>query len=153
MIIETTGIDPLFTGITSTSFPRVKRNSLSNTKQCHQLTPIPFKRIEMMETSPQVSRYALQAIQIATPERNDLLNVKKAGIRKLYVFQCIRMTQKGNLGPVVEPYLQSLPNVLFQKHNSRPYSAGHVLTFVDTQSIQLLPCFMWSPDASPIEII
>ncbi|KFM59999.1 Transposable element Tc1 transposase, partial [Stegodyphus mimosarum] len=53
------------------------------------------------------------------------------------------------LRPVAIPYLQGLPNVIFQQDNARPHSARicqHAL-----QGIQMLPWPPYSPDLSPIE--
>ncbi|KFM62163.1 Transposable element Tc1 transposase, partial [Stegodyphus mimosarum] len=53
------------------------------------------------------------------------------------------------LRPVAIPYLQGLPNAIFQQNNARPHSARicqHAL-----QGIQMLPCPPYSPDLSPIK--
>ena len=47
--------------------------------------------------------------------------------------------------PVVMPYLRVLTNVIFQQDNSKPNVAYCVLTFLDTQDIQLLPWSVRSP--------
>ncbi|GFU58501.1 hypothetical protein TNCV_697621 [Trichonephila clavipes] len=39
------------------------------------------------------------------------------------------------LSPVVVPYLQSLPNTIFQQGDARPHIVCHVLTFFDALNI------------------
>ena len=58
-----------------------------------------------------------------------------------------------NLCPVVVSYFRGLPNAIFQQVNARRHVARHVLTFLDTQGIWLLPCSARSPDLSPNENI
>ncbi|KFM60516.1 Transposable element Tc1 transposase, partial [Stegodyphus mimosarum] len=53
------------------------------------------------------------------------------------------------LWPVEMPYLQGLPNAIFQQHNVRPHSARICQHAV--QGIQMLPWPPHSPDLSPIE--
>ena len=53
------------------------------------------------------------------------------------------------LRPVAIPYLQGMPNAIFQQDNARPHTAHmcqHAL-----QGIQMLPWPPYSPDLSPIE--
>ena len=57
------------------------------------------------------------------------------------------------LCPVIVPYLRGLPNAIFQQDNARPHVAHHVLTFLSTQAIQLLPWHAESADLSLIENI
>ncbi|GFS63793.1 transposable element Tcb1 transposase [Trichonephila clavipes] len=52
------------------------------------------------------------------------------------------------LHSVIVPYRRGVPNTFYQQDNTRPHVACHVLTFLDTQGIRLLP---WFPDLSPIE--
>ncbi|KFM64315.1 Transposable element Tc1 transposase, partial [Stegodyphus mimosarum] len=51
--------------------------------------------------------------------------------------------------PVAIPYLQGLPNAIFQQVNARPHSACTCQHAV--QGIQILPGPPYSPDLSPIE--
>ncbi|CAL1274870.1 unnamed protein product [Larinioides sclopetarius] len=57
------------------------------------------------------------------------------------------------LRSVVVPYLQGLPNTIFQQDNAKPHVARRVRSFLDTQGIRLLPWPARSPDLSPIENI
>ncbi|GFY36868.1 transposable element Tcb1 transposase [Trichonephila clavipes] len=53
------------------------------------------------------------------------------------------------LRPVAIPYLQRLPNAIFQQYNARPHTARisqHTL-----RGVQMLPWPAYSPDLSPIE--
>ncbi|GFU53860.1 transposable element Tc1 transposase [Trichonephila clavipes] len=53
------------------------------------------------------------------------------------------------LRSVAIPYLQGLPNAIFQQDNSRPHTARisqHAL-----RGVQMLPWPAYSPDLSPIE--
>ncbi|GFV97084.1 transposable element Tcb2 transposase [Trichonephila clavipes] len=53
------------------------------------------------------------------------------------------------LRPVAIPYLQGLPNAIFQQDNARPHTARisqHAL-----RGAQMLPWPLYSPDLSPIE--
>ena len=54
---------------------------------------------------------------------------------------------------VVVLYLRGLSNVTFQQDNARPHVARHVLIFLNTQGIRLLPWPAQSPDLLQIENI
>ncbi|GFX93442.1 transposable element Tcb1 transposase [Trichonephila clavipes] len=53
------------------------------------------------------------------------------------------------LGPVAIPYLQGLPNAIFQQDNARPHTAR--ISQYALRGVQMLPCPAYSPDLSPIE--
>lgn len=55
------------------------------------------------------------------------------------------------LQPQVIPFLQGLPGAVFQQDNARPHVARTVMTYLDSQQVQLLPWPAYSPDMSPIE--
>ncbi|UYV63197.1 hypothetical protein LAZ67_2003405 [Cordylochernes scorpioides] len=70
--------------------------------------------------------------------------------------------QRGNMGtmtaqryvddvvrPVTLPYLQGVPNALYQQDNARPHTAR--ISQQDLQDVQMLPWPPYSPDLSPIE--
>ncbi|UYV66867.1 K02A2.6-like, partial [Cordylochernes scorpioides] len=53
------------------------------------------------------------------------------------------------LRPVTLPYLQGVPNALYQQDNARPHTAR--ISQPDLQDVQMLPWPPYSPDLSPIE--
>lgn len=53
------------------------------------------------------------------------------------------------LRPVALPYLQGLPNALFQQDNARPHTAR--ISQQALRGVQMLPWPAYSPDLSPIE--
>ncbi|UYV66259.1 hypothetical protein LAZ67_4001042 [Cordylochernes scorpioides] len=55
------------------------------------------------------------------------------------------------LEPVVLPYLQDLPTVIFKQDNAQPHVAHIFKRFFVNHQIELLPCPARSPDLSPIE--
>ncbi|UYV70226.1 hypothetical protein LAZ67_7002240 [Cordylochernes scorpioides] len=55
------------------------------------------------------------------------------------------------LGPVTLPYLQGVPNALYQQDNARPHTAR--ISQQALQDVQMLPWPPYSPDLSPIEHI
>ncbi|UYV71959.1 hypothetical protein LAZ67_9001355 [Cordylochernes scorpioides] len=55
------------------------------------------------------------------------------------------------LEPVVLPYLQGLPTIIFQQNNARPHVERIVQRFFVNRQIELLPWPARSPELSPIE--
>ncbi|UYV67567.1 hypothetical protein LAZ67_5001239 [Cordylochernes scorpioides] len=53
------------------------------------------------------------------------------------------------LRPVILPYLQGVPNALYQQDNARPHTAR--ISQQALQDVQMLPWPPYSPDLSPIE--
>ncbi|UYV63718.1 hypothetical protein LAZ67_2005416 [Cordylochernes scorpioides] len=53
------------------------------------------------------------------------------------------------LRPVTLPYLQGVPNALYQQDNARPHTAR--ISQQALQDVQMLPWPLYSPDLSPIE--
>ncbi|GFV84929.1 transposable element Tcb1 transposase [Trichonephila clavipes] len=55
------------------------------------------------------------------------------------------------LQPEAIPFLQGLPGAVIQLDNARPHVAKTVISYLDSQQVQLLPWSAYSPDMSPIE--
>ncbi|GFW01021.1 transposable element Tcb1 transposase [Trichonephila clavipes] len=55
------------------------------------------------------------------------------------------------LQPQAIPFLQGLPEAVFQQDNARPYVAKTFISYLDSQQGQLLPWPAYSPDMSTIE--
>ncbi|GFV66471.1 transposable element Tcb2 transposase [Trichonephila clavipes] len=55
------------------------------------------------------------------------------------------------LQPQAIPFLQGLPEAVFQQDNARPHVAKTVKSYLDSQQVKLLPWPAYSPDKSPIE--
>ncbi|GFT06549.1 transposable element Tc1 transposase [Trichonephila clavipes] len=55
------------------------------------------------------------------------------------------------LQPQAIPFLQGLPEAVFQQDNAHPHLAKTVKSYLDSQQVQLLPWPAYSPDMSPIE--
>lgn len=55
------------------------------------------------------------------------------------------------LRPVVIPFLESLPNPVFQQDNARPHTARQTACLLNENDVRMLPWPGRSPDISPIE--
>jgi hypothetical protein len=55
------------------------------------------------------------------------------------------------LQPVLVPYVQDIPNGLYQQDNARPHIARVSLEYLEHANVNLLPWPPRSPDLSPIE--
>lgn len=55
------------------------------------------------------------------------------------------------LEPVAVPFMQTLPNGIFQQDNARPHMANITRRFLEEAELQILPWPARSPDLSPIE--
>ncbi|UYV62053.1 K02A2.6-like [Cordylochernes scorpioides] len=80
---------------------------------------------------------------IAYDSRSLLLRIQGTMTAQRYVDDVLR--------PVTLPYLQGVPNALYQQDNARPYTAR--ISQQALQDVQMLPWAPYSPDLSPIEHI
>ncbi|UYV80751.1 hypothetical protein LAZ67_19001595 [Cordylochernes scorpioides] len=78
---------------------------------------------------------------IAYDSRSPLLRIQGTMTAQRYVDDVLR--------PVTLPYLQGLPNALYQQDNARPHTAR--ISQQALQDVQMLPWPPYSPDLSPIE--
>ncbi|UYV84834.1 hypothetical protein LAZ67_X003652 [Cordylochernes scorpioides] len=78
---------------------------------------------------------------IAYDSRSPLLRIQGTMTAQRYVDDVLR--------PVTLPYLQGVPNALYQQDNARPYTAR--ISQQALQDVQMLPWPPYSPDLSPIE--
>ncbi|UYV66146.1 hypothetical protein LAZ67_4000486 [Cordylochernes scorpioides] len=78
---------------------------------------------------------------IAYDSRSPLLRIQGAMTAQRYVDDVLR--------PVTLPYLQGVPNALYQQDNARPHTAR--ISQQALQDVQMLPWPPYSPDLSPIE--
>ncbi|UYV69448.1 hypothetical protein LAZ67_6003632 [Cordylochernes scorpioides] len=78
---------------------------------------------------------------IAYDSRSPLLRIQGTMTAQRYVDDVLR--------PVTLPYLQGVPNALYQQDNARPHTAR--ISQQALQDIQMLPWPPYSPDLSPIE--
>ncbi|UYV64166.1 hypothetical protein LAZ67_2006860, partial [Cordylochernes scorpioides] len=78
---------------------------------------------------------------IAYDSRSPLLHIQGTMTAKRYVDDVLR--------PVTLPYLQGVPNSLYQQDNARPHTA--LISQQVLQDVQKLPWPPYSPDLSPIE--
>ncbi|UYV77916.1 hypothetical protein LAZ67_15002837, partial [Cordylochernes scorpioides] len=78
---------------------------------------------------------------IAYDSRSPLLRIQGTMTAKRYVDDVLR--------PVTLPYLQGVPNALYQQDNARPHTAR--ISQQALQDVQMLPWPPYSPDLSPIE--
>ncbi|UYV69431.1 hypothetical protein LAZ67_6003583 [Cordylochernes scorpioides] len=78
---------------------------------------------------------------IAYDSRSPLLRIQGTMTAKRYVDAVLR--------PVTLPYLQGVPNALYQQDNARPHTAR--ISQQALQDVQMLPWPPYSPDLSPIE--
>ncbi|UYV81071.1 hypothetical protein LAZ67_19002692 [Cordylochernes scorpioides] len=78
---------------------------------------------------------------IAYNSRSPLLRIQGTMTAQRYVDDV--------LGPVTLPYLQGVPNALYQQDNARPHTAR--ISQQALQDVQMLPWPPYSPDLSPIE--
>ncbi|UYV61744.1 hypothetical protein LAZ67_1006263 [Cordylochernes scorpioides] len=78
---------------------------------------------------------------IAYDSRSPLLRIQGTMTAQRYVDDVLR--------PVTLPYLQGVPNALYQQDNTRPHTAR--ISQQALQDIQMLPWPPYSPDLSPIE--
>ncbi|UYV60612.1 hypothetical protein LAZ67_1001658 [Cordylochernes scorpioides] len=78
---------------------------------------------------------------IAYDSRSPLLRIQGTMTAQRYVDDVLR--------PVTLPYLQGVPNALYQQDNARPHTAR--ITQQALQDVQMLPWPPYSPDLSPIE--
>ncbi|UYV65606.1 hypothetical protein LAZ67_3004832 [Cordylochernes scorpioides] len=78
---------------------------------------------------------------IAYDSRSPLLRIKGTMTAQRYVDDVLR--------PVTLPYLQGVPNALYQQDNARPHTAR--ISQQALQDVQMLPWPPYSPDLSPIE--
>ncbi|UYV63509.1 Transposase [Cordylochernes scorpioides] len=78
---------------------------------------------------------------IAYDSRSPLLRIQGTMTAQRYVDDVLR--------PVTLPYLQGIPNALYQQDNARPHTAR--ISQQALQDVQMLPWPPYSPDLSPIE--
>ncbi|UYV82057.1 Transposase, partial [Cordylochernes scorpioides] len=78
---------------------------------------------------------------IAYDSRSSLLRIQGTMTAQRYVDDVLR--------PVTLPYLQGVPNALYQQDNARPHTAR--ISQQALQDVQMLPWPSYSPDLSPIE--
>ncbi|UYV60636.1 Transposase [Cordylochernes scorpioides] len=78
---------------------------------------------------------------IAYDSRSPLLRIQGTMTAQRYVDDVLR--------PVTLPYLQGVPNALYQQDNARPHTAR--ISQQALQDVQMLPWPPYSPDFSPIE--
>ncbi|UYV82757.1 K02A2.6-like [Cordylochernes scorpioides] len=78
---------------------------------------------------------------IASDSRSPLLRIQGTMTAQRYVDDVLR--------PVTLPYLQGVPNALYQQDNARPHTAR--ISQQALQDVQMLPWPPYSPDLSPIE--
>ncbi|UYV68866.1 hypothetical protein LAZ67_6001345, partial [Cordylochernes scorpioides] len=78
---------------------------------------------------------------IAYDSRSPLLGIQGTMTAQRYVDDVLR--------PVTLPYLQGVPNALYQQDNARPHTAR--ISQQALQDVQMLPWPPYSPDLSPIE--
>ncbi|UYV66736.1 hypothetical protein LAZ67_4002721 [Cordylochernes scorpioides] len=78
---------------------------------------------------------------IAYDSRSPLLRIQGTMTAQRYVDNVLR--------PVTLPYLQGVPNALYQQDNARPHTAR--ISQQALQDVQMLPWPPYSPDLSPIE--
>ncbi|UYV71313.1 hypothetical protein LAZ67_8002588, partial [Cordylochernes scorpioides] len=78
---------------------------------------------------------------IAYDSRSPLLRIQGTMTAQIYVDDVLR--------PVTLPYLQGVPNALYQQDNARPHTAR--ISQQALQDVQMLPWPPYSPDLSPIE--
>ncbi|UYV64118.1 hypothetical protein LAZ67_2006615 [Cordylochernes scorpioides] len=78
---------------------------------------------------------------IAYDSRSPLLRIQGTMTVQRYVDDVLR--------PVTLPYLQGVPNALYQQDNARPHTAR--ISQQALQDVQMLPWPPYSPDLSPIE--
>ncbi|UYV72056.1 hypothetical protein LAZ67_9001697, partial [Cordylochernes scorpioides] len=78
---------------------------------------------------------------IAYDSRSPLLRIQGTMTAQRYVDDVLR--------PVTLPYLQEVPNALYQQDNARPHTAR--ISQQALQDVQMLPWPPYSPDLSPIE--
>ncbi|UYV68105.1 hypothetical protein LAZ67_5003070, partial [Cordylochernes scorpioides] len=78
---------------------------------------------------------------IAYDSRSPLLRIQGTMTAQRYVDDVLR--------PVTLPYLQGVPNALYQQDNTRPHTAR--ISQQALQDVQMLPWPPYSPDLSPIE--
>ncbi|UYV85075.1 Transposase [Cordylochernes scorpioides] len=78
---------------------------------------------------------------IAYDSRSPLLRIQGTMTAQRYVDDVLR--------PVTLPYLQGVPNTLYQQDNARPHTAR--ISQQALQDVQMLPWPPYSPDLSPIE--
>ncbi|UYV71853.1 hypothetical protein LAZ67_9000703 [Cordylochernes scorpioides] len=78
---------------------------------------------------------------IAYDSRSPLLRIQGTTTAQRYVDDVLR--------PVTLPYLQGVPNALYQQDNARPHTAR--ISQQALQDVQMLPWPPYSPDLSPIE--
>ncbi|UYV65486.1 hypothetical protein LAZ67_3004489 [Cordylochernes scorpioides] len=78
---------------------------------------------------------------IAYDSRSPLLRIQGTMTAQRYVDDLLR--------PVTLPYLQGVPNALYQQDNARPHTAR--ISQQALQDVQMLPWPPYSPDLSPIE--
>ncbi|UYV63778.1 Transposase [Cordylochernes scorpioides] len=78
---------------------------------------------------------------IAYDSRSPLLRIQGTMTAQRYVDYVLR--------PVTLPYLQGVPNALYQQDNARPHTAR--ISQQALQDVQMLPWPPYSPDLSPIE--
>ncbi|UYV65028.1 hypothetical protein LAZ67_3002864 [Cordylochernes scorpioides] len=78
---------------------------------------------------------------IAYDSRSPLLRIQGTMTAQRYVDDVLR--------PVTLPYLQGVPNALYQQDNARPHTAS--ISQQALQDVQMLPWPPYSPDLSPIE--
>ncbi|UYV76992.1 Transposase [Cordylochernes scorpioides] len=78
---------------------------------------------------------------IAYDSRSPLLRIQGTMTAQRYVDDVLR--------PVTLPYLQGVPNALYQQDNARPHTAR--ISQKALQDVQMLPWPPYSPDLSPIE--
>ncbi|UYV66473.1 hypothetical protein LAZ67_4001803, partial [Cordylochernes scorpioides] len=77
----------------------------------------------------------------AYDSRSPLLRIQGTMTAQRYVDDVLR--------PVTLPYLQGIPNALYQQDNARPHTAR--ISQQALQDVQMLPWPPYSPDLSPIE--
>ncbi|UYV83457.1 hypothetical protein LAZ67_23001097 [Cordylochernes scorpioides] len=78
---------------------------------------------------------------IAYDSRSPLLRIQGTMTAQRYVDDVLR--------PVTLPYLQGVPNALYQQDNARPHTAR--ISQQVLQDVEMLPWPPYSPDLSPIE--
>ncbi|UYV68320.1 hypothetical protein LAZ67_5003859 [Cordylochernes scorpioides] len=80
---------------------------------------------------------------IAYDSRSPLLRIQGTMTAQRYVDDVLR--------PVTLPYLQGVPNALYQQDNAQPHTARISQQALQDVHVQMLPWPPYSPDLSPIE--